>query len=169
MKTCSQDCWFECPQAQRTFLCANETHRNFLSVMGFPSWCHYSCQSGIKLSCPLFEEKDFYSNAVSRVLLSRPTKLVQWGYMVTVLNCETVNHLSCTPWRQSSSIIRAVRSRCSFYSRLLFLEGPLGRIDFVWKLMRLCCNSCFIKIFQFKFLYDLKFSRYLSWKFSNVK
>lgn len=38
---------------------------------------HYSCQSWINLSWLLPEEKDFYSNAISGVLLSRPTRAVQ--------------------------------------------------------------------------------------------
>lgn len=62
---------------------------------------------------------------------TQPQSSIGWSGIF----CGIVNHLSCTLWGQSSSITWAVRSGCSFHSRLLFLKGPLGRTDFVWKLM----------------------------------
>lgn len=59
----------------------------------FSSQFHCFCPSGINLSWSLWEEKDFYSSAVSRLLLSRPAKPVQWGYILIVLNCLMQNIL----------------------------------------------------------------------------
>lgn len=72
----------------------------------FSSLFHCSCPFGINLSWPLWEEKDFYSNAISRVLLSRPTKPVQWGYIVTVLDCLMQNILQ----NSKSSVLHTVKA-----------------------------------------------------------
>lgn len=91
---------------KKTFpLCKCNSEISFMWWV-FSSWFHCSCPSGINLSWPLWEEKDFYSNAISRVLLSRPAKSVQWGYIVTVLNCLMQNIL----WNGKSSVLHAMKA-----------------------------------------------------------